>query len=154
VDTQLVETILRLGSAAGVGMIIGINRDLLNKPMGMRTLGLVALGAAVVSLAGIEFSDMAAHPDALSRVVQGIIQGIMAGISFIGAGVVLRDPHLHRVEGLTTAATVWVTAALGIACALAAWRIVVVGLALALILLVVIAWIENRFSRDVPHDPQ
>lgn len=153
-DAQLVETILRLGSAAGVGVIIGINRDLLNKPMGMRTLGLVALGAAVVSLAGIEFGDMAAHPDALSRVVQGIIQGVMAGISFIGAGVVLRDPHEHRVEGLTTAATVWVTAALGIACALAAWRIVLVGLAIALVLLVVIAWLENWSSRDIPKDPQ
>jgi putative Mg2+ transporter-C (MgtC) family protein len=154
VDTQLVETVLRLGSAAGVGMIIGINRDLLNKPMGMRTLGLVALGAAIVSLAGIEFRDLTAHPDALSRVIQGIIQGIMAGIGFIGAGAVLRDPNAHRVEGLTTAATVWVTAALGIACALAAWRIVAVGLALALALLVVMGWLEARSSRNTPHDHQ
>lgn len=153
-DTQLIETILRLGSAAAAGMIIGINRDLMNKPMGMRTLGLVALGAAVVSLAGIEFRGMAADANALSRVVQGIIQGIMAGISFIGAGVILRDPHAHHVEGLTTAATVWVTAALGIACALAAWRIVAVGLVLVLILLVVVAWLESRFSRRMPNDPQ
>jgi putative Mg2+ transporter-C (MgtC) family protein len=154
VDTQLVETILRLGSAAAVGMIVGINRDLMNKPMGMRTLGLVALGAAIVSLAGIEFRDMSAHADALSRVVQGIIQGIMAGISFIGAGVILRDPHAHHVEGLTTAATVWVTAALGIACAFAAWHIVAVGLALILILLVGVAWLENLFSPRTPDDPQ
>lgn len=153
-DAQLIETILRLGSAAAAGMIIGINRDLMNKPMGMRTLGLVALGAAVVSLAGIEFRDLAADANALSRVVQGIIQGIMAGISFIGAGVILRDPHAHHVEGLTTAATVWVTAALGIACALAAWRIVAGGLAFVLILLVVVAWLENRFSRRMPRGPQ
>jgi len=154
VDTQLVETILRLGSAAAVGVLIGINRDLMNKPMGMRTLGLVGLGAAVVSLAGIEFRDMAANADALSRVVQGIIQGIMAGISFIGAGVILRDPHGHHVEGLTTAATVWVTAALGIACALAAWHIGAVGLVLVFILLVVVVWLENLFSRRMPDDPQ
>jgi putative Mg2+ transporter-C (MgtC) family protein len=152
VDAQLIETILRLGAAAGVGMIIGLNRDLMNKPMGMRTLGLVALGAAIVSLAGIEFRDMATHPDALSRVVQGIIQGVMAGISFIGAGVVLRDAKAGRVEGLTTAATVWVSAALGIACGLAAWRIVLVGLAFALILLIVVVWIENRFSNQIPKD--
>jgi putative Mg2+ transporter-C (MgtC) family protein len=152
VDTQFLETGLRLGAAAAVGMIIGINRDLMNKPIGMRTLGLVALGAAIVSLAGVEFRDMAAHPDALSRVVQGIIQGIMAGISFIGAGVVLRDPHAHRVEGLTTAATVWVTAALGIACAFAAWRIVAVGLTIALILLVVVGWLEGVISRQAPND--
>jgi putative Mg2+ transporter-C (MgtC) family protein len=152
VDAQLLETGLRLGAAAGVGIIVGINRDLLNKPIGARTLGLVALGAAIVSLAGVEFRDMAAHPDALSRVVQGIIQGIMAGISFIGAGVVLRDPQAHRVEGLTTAATVWVTAALGIACAFAAWRIVAVGLAFALILLVVVGWLEGLTWRQAPNN--
>src|SRR5262245_18557279 len=137
-------------------MIIGINRDLMNKPMGMRTLGLVALGAAIVSLAGIEFGDLAAHPDALSRVIQGIIQGVMAGISFIGAGVILRHPQqVRHVEGLTTAATVWVAAALGIACALAAWRIVAVGLALALILLVFIGWLESRSSPpSQPDRPQ
>jgi putative Mg2+ transporter-C (MgtC) family protein len=150
VDTQLLETILRLVCAAAVGMVIGINRDLMNKPMGMRTLGLVALGAAIVSLAGIEFRDLADHPDALSRVIQGIIQGVMTGISFIGAGAVLHSPQGHHVEGLTTAATVWVAAALGIACALAAWQIVAVGLTLALLLLVLIGWLESRSSHRSP----
>ena len=86
----------------------------------MRTLGLVALGAAVVAVAAIQVPGMAENPDAMSRVVQGIIQGVMAGISFIGAGVILRDAKARTVEGLTTAATVWVTAALGIACGLGA----------------------------------
>jgi putative Mg2+ transporter-C (MgtC) family protein len=112
----------------------------------MRTLGLVALGAAVVSLATIRVEGMADHPDALSRVVQGIIQGIMAFISFIGAGVILRDTQAKTVEGLTTAATVWVTAALGIACGLAAWTIVGVAVVLALILLVGIGWMEGVYS--------
>jgi putative Mg2+ transporter-C (MgtC) family protein len=127
-------------------VVIGINRDLANKPIGMRTLGLVALGAAVVSLATIRVEGMADHPDALSRVVQGIIQGIMAFISFIGAGVILRDTQAKTVEGLTTAATVWVTAALGIACGLAAWTIVGVAVVLALILLVGIGWMEGVYS--------
>ena len=113
---DFIDTILRLGAAAAAGMIIGINRDMADKPIGMRTLGLVALGAAVVSLSTIRVEGMADNPDAMSRVVQGIIQGIMAGISFIGAGVILRDTQAKTVEGLTTAATVWVTAALGIAC--------------------------------------
>jgi putative Mg2+ transporter-C (MgtC) family protein len=145
-DYDLTDVILRLGAAALAGVIIGINRDLTNKPIGMRTLGLVSLGAAVVSLATIQFQDLASHPDALSRVVQGIIQGIMAGISFIGAGVILRDPRARTVEGLTTAATVWVTAALGIACALAAWIIIGVSLVLALVLLVGLGWIEGVYS--------
>lgn len=133
---------LRLGAAAAIGIAIGINRDLAQKPIGMRTLGLVALGAAILTVAAIEVPGMTENTDAMSRVVQGLIQGIMAGIGFIGAGVVLRNPQEHTVEGLTTSATVWATAALGIAAGLAAWTVVVIGLVLALILLVVVGWLE------------
>ena len=87
------DALMRLGAATAAGMAIGINRDLTNKPIGMRTLALVSLGAAAVTVASIQFSFIDNHPDALSRVVQGVIQGIMAGISFIGAGVILRDPQ-------------------------------------------------------------
>lgn len=145
-DWDWVDIVLRLGAAVGVGVIIGVNRDLTRKPMGMRTLGMVALGAAVVALASTQFADLAAHPDALSRVVQGIIQGVMAGIGFIGAGVILHDVRAGKVHGLTTAATVWVTAALGIACGLGAWRIVIVAILLTLFLLVVVGWLEDRFG--------
>jgi putative Mg2+ transporter-C (MgtC) family protein len=146
-DLSFLDVALRLGTAALAGAAIGINRDLTNKPIGMRTLGLVALGAAVASVATIQVDGMSEHPDAMSRVVQGIIQGVMAGISFIGAGVILRDTQARTVEGLTTAATVWVTAALGIACGLARWNVVVVGLVIALVLLVVVAWVEARLSK-------
>jgi putative Mg2+ transporter-C (MgtC) family protein len=142
-DLDFTDIALRLGTAAAAGMAIGLNRDLQGKPIGMRTLGLVALGAAVTAVATIQFSTMAEHPDALSRVVQGIIQGIMAGISFIGAGVILRDAHAQSVTGLTTAATVWVTAALGIACGLAAWKVAATAVGVALFLLVVVGWIER-----------
>ena len=79
----------------------------------------------------------------MSRVVQGVIQGIMGGIGFIGAGVILRDHQSETIKGLTTAATVWVTAALGIACALAAWTIVAVAVTLALATLVGVGWAEG-----------
>ncbi len=146
-ELGLLDIALRLGAAVGAGMLIGINRDMADKPIGMRTLGLVSLGAAVATLAGIHFKDLADHPDALSRVVQGILQGIMAGISFIGAGVILRDREAKSVEGLTTAATVWVTAALGIACGFAAWTIVAGALLLALFLLVGVGWLEGIYSK-------
>jgi putative Mg2+ transporter-C (MgtC) family protein len=137
---------LRLGAAALAGVALGINRDLQNKPIGARTLGLVALGAATVAVAGIQFPGMAENPDAASRVIQGIIQGVMAGISFIGAGVILRDPAHRTVDNLTTAATVWVTAALGVACGLAAWRSVAVALVVGLVLLVLAYWMELAFT--------
>jgi putative Mg2+ transporter-C (MgtC) family protein len=137
------DILLRLGAATAAGMVVGLNRDLQNKPIGMRTLGLVSLGAAVVTVATVHFESLIAHPDALSRVVQGVIQGIMAGISFIGAGVILRDARAGRVEGLTTAATVWVAAALGITCGLAAWKIGAIAIALSLFLLAGVGWLES-----------
>jgi putative Mg2+ transporter-C (MgtC) family protein len=145
------DALMRLGAATAAGIALGINRDMTHKPIGMRTLALVSLGAAAVSVAGIQFSFMDNHPDALSRIVQGIIQGIMAGISFIGAGVIVRDHKAGEVTGLTTAATVWIAAALGIACGLGAWVIVVATLALALFVLAGLtgadAWLSRK-ARD------
>ena len=138
---------IRLGGAALAGVLIGINRDMQNKPIGARTLGLVALGTALIAVAGVQYPGMAENPDAASRVVQGIIQGVMTGISFIGAGVILRNAQAKTVEGLTTAATVWVTAALGIACGLGAWRSVAVTVPVALVLLVAVPWLEDAFNR-------
>jgi putative Mg2+ transporter-C (MgtC) family protein len=142
-ELELQDVALRLGAATAAGTLIGLNRDVLNKPIGMRTLGMVGLGTAIVTIAGIQVSNLAEHPDALSRVVQGIIQGIMAGISFIGAGVILRDPESKTVDGLTTAATVWVTAALGISCGFGQWALTAGGIGLTLLLLVVVPWLER-----------
>lgn len=141
---------LRLAAAVAAGMAIGLNRDLRGKPIGMRTLALVALASATVTVATVQVDGMWENPDALSRVVQGLIQGLMTGIGFIGAGVILRRADRDAVQGLTTAATVWVTAALGIACGLAAWRTVGAAVVLSLIVLVVVAWIERwcKFGDD------
>src|SRR5262245_22834704 len=101
---EMPDLIARLGAAAAIGGLVGINRDLAGKPIGGRTLALVALGATIATMAVIELPTISEHPDALSRVVQGVVQGIMAGISFIGAGVILRNKKRRTVEGLTTAA--------------------------------------------------
>ncbi len=140
------DVLLRLGAATVAGIAIGLNRDLHNKPIGMRTLALVSLGAAAVTVAAVQYDTMAQNPDALSRVVQGVIQGIMAGISFIGAGVILRNQDKGSVEGLTTAATVWVSAALGIACGLAAWTVMAVAIVLALAALVGLHWLDRTMG--------
>lgn len=129
------DVLLRLAAAAAVGMALGLNRDLRGKPTGMRTLGLVALGAALISLCGLQVAQIVTHPDALSRVIQGIFQGVLTGVGFIGAGVILHMPHSSHARGLTTAATVWVTATLGVACAFGQWVLVGGGLGLSLALL-------------------
>ncbi len=152
---EMFDVALRLVAAALVGMVIGLNRDLRGKPAGMRTLGLVALASAIVSVATTHLDGMANNPDAMSRVVQGIIQGIMAGVGFIGAGVILHDREALTVTNLTTAAAVWITAALGIACALAAWRIVGLGVLITLVVLAIGGPTERLFHRllKMPQNP-
>ena len=147
---ELSDVVVRLLSAAAAGGLIGLNRDLAQKPMGVRTLGLVSLGAATAALAVIQVPGMAENADAMSRVVQGVIQGVMAGISFIGAGVILRDTAARTVDGLTTAATVWVSAALGIACALGAWVTAFLATTITLALLFAGGWLERLSERRKP----
>lgn len=154
VDLALSDVLVRLLAAAAAGGLVGLNRDLADKPIGARTLGLVSLGAATVAVAGIQVEGMAENPDALSRVVQGVIQGVMAGISFIGAGVILRNVQSRSVEGLTTAATVWVAAALGVACGLGAWRTIAVAIPVALAMLFGTVWIDRLTKRNRNGDGQ
>ncbi|KYG24828.1 magnesium transporter [Bradyrhizobium sp. AT1] len=140
------DDVLRLLVAAGTGLLIGIDRDMNDKPVGMRTLSLVALGSALVSISVIEFQNLRDHPDAISRVIQGVVAGVLTGVGFIGAGVILHDAKAKTVHGLTTAATVWIAAGLGIACALGAWLLVGAAIAVTLLVLFVLGWVERRLG--------
>jgi putative Mg2+ transporter-C (MgtC) family protein len=110
--------IARIGLAALLGLLVGLDRQHLRKPAGMRTMLMVSFGACLFTLGGVRLAALGSsvgdgfNTDALSRVIQGIV----AGIGFLGAGVILRD-HGH-IRGVTTAAGVWVTAGVGIACGL------------------------------------
>jgi len=141
--------VFRLLAAAGAGVVLGWPRNMADKPIGMRTLGLVSLGAAMVSIAALRYPGLGGDVNAAARVLQGIIQGLMVGVGFIGAGVILRDMSTNKVHGLTTATTVWIAAALGIACGLADWIVVVTGLVLALVILTVLKRFEHRVTDDV-----
>jgi putative Mg2+ transporter-C (MgtC) family protein len=126
--TNWADIILRLGGATLIGAAVGLNRDLHGKPIGVRTLGLVGLASAIAILAVADGADH--NPP--SRV----IQGVLTGIGFLGAGVIVR-PHVDgRVHGLTSAACAWATACLGLVCGLAAWPIVATGVVLVFILLI------------------
>ena len=126
-----VEISLRLLVATVAGMVVGLNRDIHNKPIGMRTLGLVSLGSALVILAGSVYEGLHFSQDAVSRVVQGIL----TGLGFLGAGSILRAKDGTEVQGLTTAATVWIAAGLGVTAGLGAWFITAVGTLMTLFLL-------------------
>lgn len=110
------QIVLRLGVALLLGSILGLNRELHGKAAGLRTHALVCLGAAIATLLALGPLNRPTDPNAVSRVVQGIL----TGVGFLGAGVILRDPMGH-VTGLTTAATIWICAVLGIVCGLGYW---------------------------------
>jgi putative Mg2+ transporter-C (MgtC) family protein len=127
----------RLCGAVAIGALIGINRELRGKPAGVKTHSLVSLSGALVTLAilasSIEPDGTAEHrADALSRV----IQGILTGVGFVGAGVILRDTKGTHVFGLTTAATIWMAAVLGIACGAGLWAEALAGTLLTLVVLI------------------
>lgn len=137
---DLAEIILRLGGATLIGAAIGLNRDLHGKPIGVRTLGLVGLACAIAILAVAPSSDDGASA---SRV----IQGVLTGIGFLGAGVIVRRNIENRVHGLTSAACAWTTACLGLVCGLAAWPIVGTGVLLVFALLIFGGPIERACHR-------
>ena len=124
------EIILRLGIAALAGGAIGLNRDLHGKPVGVRTLALVSLATAtIVALA--DPLGKGGFTDAGSRVVQGVL----TGIGFLGAGVIFHAERHFRVRGLTSAACVFLTACIGIICGAGHWRLVSVALVITFIVL-------------------
>jgi putative Mg2+ transporter-C (MgtC) family protein len=140
-----VDVLCRLATAMLIGCVIGIDRNLRGKPTGMKTLGLVALGAALVTTASMGF---VVEPGGYSRdAVSRAIQGVITGIGFLGAGVIVHDRDSERVRGLTTAASIWVTAAIGIVCGMGAWRVAGIGLVLALLLFVLGRPLEHRLHK-------
>lgn len=138
-----IDLALRLFVATVIGGLIGLNRDLHGKPAGVRTHALVALGSALIvlvagQLAGAEGWHAA---DAQSRVIQGLI----TGIGFLGAGVILHSINDKKVHGLTTAAAIWVAALFGAACGAGIFKPVLI----AFVLLAIVLTLGGRFEHAV-----
>jgi len=137
----LIRVVIRLGMAAILGGLIGLERQWAGKAAGTRTHMMVALGAAVFvlvpALVGFDSGD-------LSRV----IQGIAAGIGFLGGGTILKGSSEHDIEGLTSAATIWFTGAIGIAAGVGQIWLALVGVgsawAVLLIALPLDRWVSDH----------
>jgi putative Mg2+ transporter-C (MgtC) family protein len=137
---------LRLVAATLIGVLLGLERMLRHKPTGIRTLGLVSFAAALVTLSTLQVKGIADHPDSLSRVLQGVDQGVLVGIGFLGGGILLRDLEHQRVINLTSAAEVWAVAAMGLATAVAPWAIVGLSLAIFVLLIVGLRMLETKLN--------
>ena len=119
---------VRLLTAALLGGAIGWERESVGKSAGLRTHMLVALGSALFILAPVETGE---DEQATSRVIQGVV----AGIGFLGAGAIVKSHAGDAVYGLTTAASIWITAALGMAVALGRVVTAIIAAVLALVIL-------------------
>ena len=125
---HLAIVLLRTITAVLLGGIVGIQREKVGKPAGLRTHMLVCLGTAVVVLS---CSGVGMDMDGLSRVIQGIV----TGIGFVGAGTILKLTDKREIQGLTTAIGLWMTAAIGVAVGLGALGIAVIATVLTVIVL-------------------
>lgn len=141
--SQLTRITVRLLMAAILGGILGFEREHKGKAAGVRTHMLVALGAALFVLVP---QTSGAEADAMSRVVQGII----AGIGFLGAGTILKNQEGDEghVKGLTTAAGLWMTAAIGVAAGMGKEATAVLSTLLALGIFSVMPRIVRVFEKD------
>ena len=134
-----IDTTLRLGAAALIGIALGLNRYLHHKSIGVRTLGLVSVASAAIIMAVLD----AATADSATRV----IQGLLTGIGFIGGGLIMRNPNEQAVHGLTTAATVFVATVIGILCGLGVWPVLLPAAAIVGVLLVYGGKFEKAIAR-------
>ena len=125
---QLIHVLIRLFAAAILGAIIGLQRERAGKPAGLRTHILVTLGTTVFVVA---CSTSGMDSDGLSRVIQGIV----TGLGFIGAGSILKLNNERDIKGLTTAAGIWMTAAIGVAVGLGTLGLAIIATAITLVVL-------------------
>ncbi len=139
----LIELVLRLVVAAGAGLALGVERELRSHPAGVRTHALVAVGAALFTVAGAYgFADL---PRGSNVDPARLAAQVASGIGFLGAGAILRQGL--GVRGLTTAATLWLAAALGVASGAGAYPAVAIGTAVVLLVLVALRMAKPLFIR-------
>jgi putative Mg2+ transporter-C (MgtC) family protein len=136
---------IRLGTALLIGAIIGLEREVRHKPAGLRTHMLVSLGSAIFTVIPLASGLVESHLDPLSRV----IQGIAAGVGFLGAGEIVRESSQQsqhmEIRGLTSAAAIWVSAALGVAAGCGLWQVGLIGALLTFVVL-------NLFKKLIRHN--
>ena len=144
------EILLRVALAAVFGGVIGYDRRVRNKPAGIRTHMLVAMGSALavaVSALVVEETVGAAKADAVR-----VAAGVVTGVGFLGAGAILRTPS--GVRGLTTAAGIWVTAAIGIALGFGYYGVATGSTVLAIIIISLLVDLDHPIEGDTTPPPE
>ena len=136
---ELLHVLIRLAAATLLGAVVGVQREKAGKPAGLRTHMLVCLGTTVLI---ISCTSVGMSSESLSR----IIQGIVTGIGFLGAGSILKLNEERDIQGLMTAAGVWMTAAIGVAVGLGSLGVALLSTLFTLIILSVLGRLERHVA--------
>ena len=138
---------LRLLLAAGLGAAIGLEREYRRKPAGLRTNILIAVGSALFTVMSIQLAQVGGTPDRIAA-------QIVTGMGFLGGGAILRSGS--TIKGMTTAATIWVNAAIGMAAGAGEYALATIATAITLVVLAVLpaieAFVERRAGRTDLND--
>ncbi|WP_273203075.1 MgtC/SapB family protein [Marinobacter subterrani] len=145
-DTEIpaMDMLIRLSVAAGLGLLLGLERELRGKAAGLRSHMLVSLGSSAFIMMGLDimFSTAAGDPSARIDPTR-IVQGVIGGIGFLGAGSIIQSRG--NIQGITTGASIWTSGAIGVACGIGNFVLAGMVTMLALIIMVVL----GRFEREV-----
>jgi putative Mg2+ transporter-C (MgtC) family protein len=142
------EVAIRLTAALLAGALVGLERERKHRPAGFRTMILISLGSCGFVVAGL--SALSAFPESGQAEVSRILQGLMSGVGFLGAGAVIQNKK--AVRGLTTAAAVWVTSALGAMCGVGQFMTAGMLAAFTLFTLLVLEHVEERYFPEPDFD--
>lgn len=142
---KAIDFILRLALATGLGAALGLEREMRQKPAGLRTNMLIAVGSALFSLISVQLAGHGGTPDRIAA-------NIVTGVGFLGGGAILRSGR--EVLGMTTAATIWVNAAIGMAAGFGESTLAISATGITLMVLGVLPPIERYFDRRTQATPE
>lgn len=139
------EMALRIGAAVGLAALVGLERERKHRPAGFRTMILISLGSAGFMMLGEEAIRSFGGATGQAEISR-ILQGLMGGVGFLGAGAVIQNKK--AVRGLTTAAAVWVTSAVGAACGMGMYKLAALVTFAQLFTLVILEYFEETYFPD------
>lgn len=144
-EISLLNMFTRLGVAAGLALVLGLERELRGKAAGLRSHMLVALGASAFLIVGLEILHATAEGDPSARIdPTRIVEGVIGGIGFLGAGSIIRSGT--SVHGITTGASIWLAGAIGVASGLGHFSLAAMVTLMALVIMSVLGAVERAFS--------
>ncbi|RIJ23370.1 MgtC/SapB family protein [Henriciella barbarensis] len=138
------QIVVRIAAACIFGALIGAEREIRDRPAGLRTFMLVSLAACLFTIIALEVSYLVESTEDASSIRPDplrIVEAVTAGVAFIAAGAIIR--HSGRLEGLTTGAGLWLAGAIGLACGAGFMAIAALVTILALVIMVLFKWLER-----------